>query len=126
MTLELEAALAEPADGSTSERAAVAFDWERFKRRCAAMDHRVVGSLAEVPLEELGESSLGSALSTLLRISREQANRRIKEAKDLGPRLAMSGEPLAPVLSHTAAAQQRGEIGAEHVTIIRKFFTKLP
>ena len=41
-------------------------------RRCAAMDHRVVGSLAEVPLEELGESSLGSALSTLLRISTER------------------------------------------------------
>jgi hypothetical protein len=126
MTLELEAALAEPVDGTTSERTAVAFEWERFKRRCAAMDHRVVGSLAEVPLEELGESSLGSALSTLLRISTEEANRRIKEAKDLGPRVALAGEALAPLLSHTAAAQERGEIGAEHVKTIRKFFKNLP
>src|SRR6185312_15983789 len=80
MAAELEALLAEPVDGSTSERTAVAFEWERFKRRCAAMDHHVVGSVAEVPLEELGESSLGSALSTLLRISKDEANRRIKEA----------------------------------------------
>ena len=86
------------------------------------MDHRVVGSLAEVPVEQLGESSLGSALATVLRISTEEANRRIKEAKDLGPRSAMTGEPLAPVLSATAAAQQRGLIGAEHVQIIRRFF----
>ena len=106
MTAELEALLAEPVDGSTAERAAVAFEWERFKRRCAAMTHRTTAAVAQVPLEELGESSLGSALSTLLRISTEEANRRIKEAKELGPRLAMSGEPLAPVLSHTAAAPE--------------------
>src|ERR1700759_1900158 len=108
MTAELEALLAEPVDGSTAERTAVAYAWERFVRRCAVMGHRVVGSLAEVPVEvpveQLGESSLGSALSTVLRISTEEANRRIKEAKDLGPRSAMTGEPLAPLLSATAAA----------------------
>ena len=38
----------------------------------------------------------------------------------------MTGEPLEPVLSNTAAAQRRGEIGAEHVKIIRRFFDKLP
>jgi hypothetical protein len=85
MTLELEAALAEPVDGPTSERTAVVFEWERFKRRCAAMDHRVVDSLTEVPLEELGEPMTAAALSTLLRIPAEEANRRFKEAKDLGP-----------------------------------------
>ena len=74
MTAELEALLAEPVDGSTAERTAVAVEWERFVRRCAVMDHRVVGSLAEVPVEQLGESSLGSALATVLRISTEDAN----------------------------------------------------
>ena len=38
----------------------------------------------------------------------------------------MTGEPLEPVLTNTAAAQSRGQIGAEHVKIIRKFFKKLP
>ncbi|HET6735284.1 DUF222 domain-containing protein, partial [Mycobacterium sp.] len=38
----------------------------------------------------------------------------------------MSGEVLEPVLAGTAAAQTRGEIGAEHVRIIRRFFDQLP
>ena len=126
MTAELVALPAEPVDGSTAERTAVAYAREMFVRRCAAMTHRTTAAVAQVPVEELGESSLAAALSTLLRISTEEANRRIKEAKDLGPRVAMTGEPLAPLLSHTAAAQERGLIGAEHVTIIRTFFTKLP
>ena len=37
----------------------------------------------------------------------------------------MTGEPLAPVLSNTAAAQRR-QIGPEHVKMIRQFFAKLP
>ena len=38
----------------------------------------------------------------------------------------MTGEPLAPKLANTAAAQARGEIGSEHVRIIEKFFADLP
>ena len=38
----------------------------------------------------------------------------------------MTGEPLAPMLTNTAAAQRRGQIGAEHVQIIRRFFDQLP
>jgi hypothetical protein len=39
------------------------------------MDHRIVASLGELPVEELGEPSVAAALSTLLRISREESNR---------------------------------------------------
>jgi hypothetical protein len=74
----------------------------------------------------LGESSLASALSTLLRISASDANRRIKDARDLGPRYSITGELLEPELPRTAAAQWRGDISAEHVKIIRRFFKKLP
>jgi len=126
MSAAFEAALAEPVDGTAAERAAAAHKWEVFKRRCAVMDHRIVASLGELPVEELGESSVAAALATLLRISREEASRRIKEAKDLGPRTSMTGEPLAPLLSNTAAAQLRGDIGFEHVKTIRKFFKELP
>ena len=126
MAAEFEALMAEPLDGSTAERTATAYEWETFLRRCPAVTHRVVGSLGEVPIDELGEPSSAAALSTLLRVSRKEANRRIHEAEDLGPRAAMTGEPLEPVLTNTAAAQRRGQIGAEHVGIIRRFFDKLP
>jgi len=69
MTAELEALLAEPVDGSTAERTAVAFDWETFMRRCAAMTHRTTAAVAEIPTAELGEPTTAAALSTLLRIS---------------------------------------------------------
>jgi hypothetical protein len=38
----------------------------------------------------------------------------------------LTGEPLAPKLANTAAAQARGQIGSEHVRIIEKFFDDLP
>ncbi len=124
--LEFEALLAESFDGSVAERTAVAHEWETFLRQTPAVTHRVVGSLAEVSPQELGERSLAAALSTLLRISKSDANRRIKEARQLGPRTAMTGDRLAPLLTDTAAAQHRGLIGAEHIKIIRKFFKRLP
>ena len=124
---ELEALLVEPLERlSTAERTKAAHQWEALTRRLPAMTHRLVAALADVPTEELGEPTLAAALSTLLRISKAEAHRRIHEAEDLGPRAAVTGEALEPVLSHTAAAQRRGDIGAEHVKIIRRFFDRLP
>jgi hypothetical protein len=65
-------------------------------------------------------------LANRLRIGRSEASRRLDEAADLGPRTALTGEPLAPVLPTVAAAQAAGIIGAEHVHIIRRFFADLP
>ena len=65
-------------------------------------------------------------LATKLRISKQEARRRVKQAELLGPRQAITGEPLAPTLANTAAAQARGQIGPEHVRIIEKFFDDLP
>ncbi|OBK76707.1 HNH endonuclease signature motif containing protein [Mycobacterium sp. 1274761.0] len=123
---EIDALLAEPVDGTTAELTAAAYQLECVERRFPAVRHRLVAALAQVPREEFGETSLGSALSTLLRISKTEGNRRVREAKDLGPRAAMTGEPLQPLLTNTADAQQGGLIGAEHVAIIRRFFDKLP
>ncbi|MFY9922410.1 MAG: DUF222 domain-containing protein, partial [Mycobacterium sp.] len=126
MNAELDACF-EPLDSlSAAELTTVTHLLETFERRLGAAKNHFVASLAQVPVDELGEPSLAAALSTLLRISKDEANRRIKEAQDLGPRTAMTGAPLQPVLTHTAAAQRRGEIGAEHVKIIRKFFDQLP
>ncbi len=67
-----------------------------------------------------------AVLADRLRISRAEASRRVHEAADLGQRRALNGEPLAPVLEATAAAQRNGELGAGHVAVIRSFWQRLP
>ena len=127
MGAEFDELLAEPLGGLTTEqRTEALFEWETLMRRQAVMGHRLIAALAEVPVAELGEPTLAAALATLLRISKADAGRRIHEAENLGPRSALTGEPLEPVLSCTAAAQARGAIGGEHVRIIRRFFDRLP
>ena len=69
---------------------------------------------------------LAPVLADRLRISRAEASRRVHEAADLGERRALNGEPLAPVLAATAAAQRNGELGPGHVAVIRSFFHRLP
>ena len=59
-------------------------------------------------------------------ISRAEAARRVRDAADLGQRRALTGEPLAPVLAATAAAQRDGRLGIEHVAVIRRFYHQLP
>jgi uncharacterized protein DUF222 len=96
-------------------------------RRQAAVDHRLTRELtSQASPIDLGGKSWGDVLSTRLRISKNEARQRLQEAEDLAPRTTLSGEPLVPRLPHTAAAQARGDIGAEHVRIIRKFFADLP
>ncbi|HKV20421.1 MAG TPA: DUF222 domain-containing protein, partial [Mycobacterium sp.] len=115
MRAEFEAMMAESVDGTAAERATATAEFERLFRQLPAMQHRLVNGLAEVPVEQLGETSVAAALSTLLRISRKDANRRVKDAKDLGSRTALTGEPMAPLLTNTATAQRRGDIGFDHV-----------
>jgi Domain of unknown function (DUF222) len=127
MADELTALSAEPFDAlTTAELLTVTAAWEAFTRRQAAVGQRLVAELERAPIAEVGESSTAAALSVLLRISKSDANRRIHEARDLAPRRTMTGEVLEPVLPETAAAQARGEIGSDHVRIIRNFFDHLP
>ena len=99
---------------------------ERGARRMRTPEHALINQLdAQAGEEELG-GTLRSALADRLRITKADAGRRIAEAEDLGQRRAMTGEPLAPQLSATAAAQHQGLIGEAHVRVIRSFFAHLP
>jgi hypothetical protein len=69
---------------------------------------------------------LPSALADRLRITRAEASRRIHQAAELGDRKAITGEPLPPLLTATAAAQRDGRIGSAHVAVIRGFVHRLP
>jgi hypothetical protein len=91
-----------------------------------AVDHKLMHQLtSQCTPAEFGAKSWHKVLSEALRISEAEAKRRIKDASLLGPRTALGGETLPPQLPTVAAAQARGEIGAEHVQIIEKFFDKL-
>jgi len=95
-------------------------------RRLRAPGHQLINQVAEQAASaELG-GTLSWALADRLHITRGEASRRIAEAAELGSRRALTGEPLAPVLSATAAAQRDGAIGAEHVAVIRRLFRQLP
>jgi hypothetical protein len=99
---------------------------ERAARRLRAPEHALINQLgAQGSEEELG-GTLCSALANRLRITKAEAGRRIGDASDLGERRAFTGEPLAPQLTATAAAQRQGMIGDGHVKVIRSFFGHLP
>ena len=92
-----------------------------------AITHKVIARLAaEASPAELGGKNLADVLATKLRISTDDAHRRIKAASSLGPRSAMTGELLAPKLPHVAAAQADGLLGPEHLRVVEKFFKRLP
>ena len=100
---------------------------ETHRRRLPAVEHALINQLAiESAPETLGAASLAEALAIGLRISTKEAKRRIGEAADLGRTTALSGQRLDPRLPTAAAAQAAGQIGAEHVGVIRGFFDKLP
>jgi hypothetical protein len=111
---------------TTPERLRTLERLERGARRMRTPQHALINQLgAQAGEKELG-GTLRSALADRLRITKAEAGRRIAEAEDLGERRALTGEPLAPQLSATAAAQRDGLIGDGHVQVIRSFFAHLP
>ena len=69
---------------------------ETMRRREPAIDHQIINRLvAEADPQALGGTSLADVLSTRLRISKNEATRRIKEAADLGTRTTITGDVLS-------------------------------
>lgn len=111
---------------TTPERLALLERLEHETRRLRVPGQELINQLGEQSDSgELG-GTLTAALADRLRITRSEAGRRIAEAADLGPRRAISGEPLPPQLTATAKAQRDGKIGPSHVAVIRQFFERLP
>ncbi len=110
---------------TTPERLSVLERFEGFRRVQPAIEHGLINELTRIEPAVLG-GKLPAVLADRLRISRGEASRRVHEAADLGERRALNGEPLAPVLEATAAAQRNGELGAGHVAVIRSFWQRLP
>ncbi|HEX9832248.1 MAG TPA: DUF222 domain-containing protein [Mycobacterium sp.] len=102
-------------------------DLETLSCQLPTQWHRALARLqAETTPKELGAKSWKDVLRIRWRISATEANRRLAEAALLGPRRALTAEPLAPTLAATAAAQALGLINGEHVEVIRKAIARLP
>ncbi|MGO9508116.1 MAG: DUF222 domain-containing protein, partial [Mycobacterium sp.] len=111
---------------TTRESLALLERIESVRRRLPVPEHKLINNLAHAATaEELG-GKLSHAIAERTLISRAEASRRIKEAADLGPRRALTGEPLAPTLAGAAAAQKAGKLGAGQVAVIRRFYHQVP
>jgi Domain of unknown function (DUF222) len=111
---------------TTPERLTLLERLEHETRRLRAPGHELTNQLAEqAGPDELG-GTLPHTLADRLRITRAEARQRVAEAADLGPRRALTGEALPPLLTATAAAQRDGQIDPAHVRVIRRFFNELP
>jgi len=117
-----------PVDALTGTELIGALDeLEMLSNQLPAQSHRMLARLqAEANPKEMGAKSWRSVLSIRWRISTAEAGRRLAEAADLGPRRAMTGEPLQPVLPCTATAQERGLINGEHVKVLRDAMDRIP
>ena len=89
--------------------------------------HRLLAQLQAVTTpRELGAKSWNTVLRIRWRLSTAEAGRRLAEAATLGPRRALTGEPLAPLLPVVAAAQAAGLITGDHVKVLRDAISALP
>lgn len=110
-----------------SELVAVIDELEALSCQLPTQSHRLLARLqVETTPREMGAKSWKDVLATRWRISSGEANRRLAEAAELGPRRTLIGETLAPILPATAAAQAVGLINPEHVKVLRDAMKKLP
>jgi hypothetical protein len=100
---------------------------EAQKRRLAAVDHRLIAEAEQRRLAApRGCASTGALLRQLLRIEPAEASARVRAAAELGPRRALTGEPLPAIFPATAAACAAGLISPRHAATITQTIDKLP
>ncbi|BBY55738.1 HNH endonuclease [Mycobacterium koreense] len=122
----LAAALDLPLDALTTvERLDLLHRIERWRRLLPALEHSLIDELRHATPEELG-GRLAWVLADRLHITRGEARGRIAHTEDLVERRTLDGQPLEPVLPHTATAQRSGAISPAHVEVIRTFWHHLP
>ena len=100
---------------------------EMDARQRGAVGYGLVAELeARGVAAEVGCSSTAVLLSERLRIGRREAAGRVRLAAELGPRRAMSGQPLPAKFPLVAAAVAQGAIGDRHAALICRTIDGLP
>ena len=75
---------------------------------------------------DYGRTSTVDLLVAGLRVSPAEARGRVQAAVDMGPRRALTGEPLGPLHPQVASAQVAGEISGEHARVITRCVGQIP
>ncbi len=99
---------------------------EKLRRRMPAMEHPLINNLAR---QATAARSRWHAAACDRGDDADQPSRSIpahQGGPDLGLRHGLTGEPVAPLLAATAAAQRDGTIGTGQVSVIRRFWRQLP
>ncbi|ULN47584.1 HNH endonuclease [Mycolicibacterium goodii] len=92
-----------------------------------AVEHRAIAALCEQSTPAaIGAKTWPLVLQTRLGIAAKEARRRCTDAAELGPRVSLTGDVLAPTREHIAAAQAAGALTPDHITELFKFFDKCP
>ena len=91
---------------------------EQIRNRTSLIDHRVVRDAESRRLPETWtQPNLTAVLVQVLRLSHGEAARRVRAAEQVGERVTMTGEPLAPLRPALAAAQRAGDASPEQVDV---------
>ncbi|OZE18798.1 hypothetical protein CH262_25020, partial [Rhodococcus sp. 05-2255-1e] len=111
---------------SNADRRAVIQRMETVSRSVTAYSHTWLNELISQHGLDVYPGSVPCSVAWMLRITPRTAGARVRLAAELGDRTALAGEPLPPLLPHTAAAVRAGLLDAQHVQMIREFFRHLP
>jgi hypothetical protein len=100
---------------------------ESARRRLASFDLPLVAELhcRSVVGRELAPS-VSAFLSRLLNVSPREARQRVRHARELGRRQAISGEALPPLRLTLAEARRSGTVNGEHVEVVLRTLHRLP
>lgn len=98
---------------------------EASRRRQIAVSHDVIAGLAGEGPANVG-GPVHKVIADRLRISYAEACRRLREAKQLSPRLTLTGQELPPELPATAGVWREGMLDGQHLRVIEKFVRDLP
>ncbi len=98
---------------------------ETFRRRQIAVGHDVIAGLAKEDPADVG-GPVHKVVADWLRISCAEACRRLRDAKQLSPRLTLTGQELPPELPATAQAWRDGMLDGQHLRVIQTFVRNLP
>jgi hypothetical protein len=100
---------------------------QHFRSNVTSRDHTVYAALADrYVVDDYGGTTLKDVSAERLHLNTGAIAKRPHHAEVLGPRWSFTGEKVEPVLAHTVGGLARGELGVEHVEIIRKAVTTLP
>jgi len=109
------------------EMLAVFRDLETQRRRLPTVDHRLITELeCRCTGRKLLSRGTPGLLTELLHVDVAEAKARVRAAGVLGPRTALTGEPLDPVHPATAAAQAAGTISEKHARVVTGTIGRLP